>query len=100
MASKPIPEPLYSVLRGVLHANLFSTWQIDLIQWEIAHPKEEGLLRTQIAVSALTDAVDPGYFRRLTGHSTPDTFATRKWFQKIYEEHYGRAPETRDLPVE
>jgi hypothetical protein len=97
MAHRPIPQPLYDVLRNVLHANLFSTWRSDLLRWELAHPEAAAPLRAQIAASALTDAVDPDLFQRLTGHWAQNSEVAKAWFAKLYTDHYGPPPELSDF---
>ena len=97
MAYEPIPQPLRYVLEDVLHANLFSTWREDLMRWDIYHPDQSPVLRRQIAQAALTDAIDPGYFQRLTGHWVKDVASTQAWFRDLYTEFYGRPPEPFDI---
>lgn len=92
MAFQPIPQPLRDVLQGVLHANLFSTWQDDLVRWERGHPESSAALRRQLAAAALTEGIDPDHFQRLSGHWAPDSAATMAWFNTVYKEHYGLAP--------
>jgi hypothetical protein len=97
MDFKPVPHPLYDVLRGVLHANLFSTWREDLLQWERTHAAQTATLRSQIAASALTAVVDPDHLRRLSGHWVTDSASTQEWFGQIFREHYGRPPGPGDV---
>jgi hypothetical protein len=97
MPYESIPQPLRNVLEGVLHANLFSTWRDDLTRWDISHADQSRVLRHQIAVAALTRAIDPAFFQRLTGHWVTDDASTQAWFAKLYTEFYGRAPENADI---
>lgn len=97
MHYEAMPEPLRGVLERVLHANLFSTWRDDLTRWDIGHPEQSALLRHQIAVAALTPAIDPAFFQRLTGHWVTDDASTQAWFATLYTGFYGRAPENADI---
>lgn len=97
MAPRPIPQPLYDVLRNVLMANLFATWPEDLSRWERGHPAEAVVLRRQLAAGALTDMVDPAQFQGLSGHWAPDSASTKAWFHELYQAHYGRAPHPDDI---
>ena len=97
MAYEPIPQPLLNVLKGVLHANLFSTWRNDLVRWDMRNPEQSSQLRRQLAMAALTDAVDPTLFLKLTGHWVTDAASTRAWFTQVYTQFYGRPPEPFDI---
>jgi len=93
----PMPEPLHSVLGGILHANLFGTWKSDLLAWDLDNPEAGKDLRRQIATCALTDAIDPERFQRFTGHDGRDVADTQAFFAEIFTEFYGRPPRPSDM---
>lgn len=91
------PRPLYDVVRSVLHANLFATWQDDLQRWELEHPNAAPKLRMQMAQAALAFEVNPVAFRALSGHWMDNPEEIKSWFVEIFRTHYGRAPSKSDL---
>ncbi len=97
MAYPPIPEPLNSVLRNVLHANMFAGWQAELYEWIRAHRDQEETLRRQLAQAALNDVTDPDLFLRRTGHWVEDPATTQAWFATLFNEFYGRRPQPYDI---
>lgn len=90
MESKPVPQPLGSILSTVFEAEGFSgSWPEELRMWEESEPGYDVLIQRQLADAILKDTVTPEQWRELTGEQVGSQERVRIFLRDIWRRYYG-----------